>query len=160
MQPSQPETNTPRFEAPQPTGRQLAAMNLVGRLLTAGDPKDPNITLDALVTELGGFELVEKSVTVLGGAAPSFTHKDAESHMVSKLTDETSTGHGSARAPKTSNDFSDSSGTTSRDSAISRSISGQRESGKKAGTVRGKTARRLAQYATKGVGHQPYTKTK
>lgn len=133
-------------------------MRFAGRLLTAGDPSDPNVTLEALLTDVGGFEQNGENAR-LGQDPNAYRHSGAETHVVGLRGDETTNrNHSFERRPVTAADHDDLSGTTNRDAAIGRTINGHRASGQAANTIRGRVARRLVKHATKGVGTQPYTK--
>ncbi|MCA9346247.1 hypothetical protein KC960_02040 [Candidatus Saccharibacteria bacterium] len=154
--PEIPQAPVPQFEAPKPGRSQEMAMRLAGCLLTAGDPQSPNVTLEALITDVGGFRKNGQN-TGAGQDPNSYSHEDAKTQLKPMLRDETTkVGHSVERRPVTSSDHSDLKGTTNREDALARTVSGDRA---RSGLgLRKRAARRLVRHATKGVGSSPYSK--
>ncbi len=147
MTPQSPEI--PRFEAPEPSRMQRLSMAAAGRLLGAGKNADPLVTTELLVTQVGGYQEVKPKVPGLESPA-KYTHNDARPVPVAAAQDET-TKKSYTMAYSTASEFDDARG-KHLESAMASTVSRQRATGKKAGTLRGKAARRLVGHATKGVG--------
>lgn len=145
----------PQFEAPQPTARQERAINMAGRLLGAGNNADPLVTLDMLATDVGGYNHQQEGPFAEPGTI-QYVHGDAKPSLVAAAQDET-TKSSFKQAYKTAKEWDDNKG-TNLDSAVTATVDKRRATGAKAGTLRGKLARRLVSKATKGVGVSHYTR--
>lgn len=140
----------PSFEKPQSSKSQRGALRMAGALLRTPDPRDSAEVFRYFVREVGGFKPNDHPAT----HPARYNHPDAQ--MVTRwlLSDETTDG-GPVQRPGTVRDHEDANGLTTIESAVARTLDGQRRSSE-LGT-RGRIARGLVRFALRGTDISEYT---
>lgn len=156
-----PHDGEPKFDMPQPRRRQRLALRLAGTLLgdrsTESEPhrdRDPEAVFRTFVRQIGGFIPNEQEKP---GVDPDrFSHPGAQAEMRDLLRDET-TGLSQERRPKSGNDFDDLNGLTTLESAVARTLDGQRQSAEKL-NMRDKVVKGLVRSALNGTTIDGHTR--
>jgi hypothetical protein len=150
----------PEFVMPEPSRLQRAALKAAGGLLgiSKQDRSDPAAIAEAVAVQIGGYQKRDLSGSALFPGADSepakYTHPKALPELRTDLHDDT-TPRGVVRHNKsekyTIHDWEDSRG-ASVEQAFARTVNGvrNRDTGERAKTLRGRLARKLATFATKG----------
>lgn len=137
---------SPQFELPQPGRLRKVAMKAAGLLLKETSPEG---TLERLATDVGGYDSTEVEGRKVFRA-------DVDMVAAPTLQDETTKSRYELKY-RSGMDYGDATGLDLR-SAATRTVAGHRKGGKLAGSVKGRAARRLTRYATKGVGVDGFIK--
>lgn len=130
----------PRYESPKPTRSQRLAMKAAGVLLRR---KSPDATLKRLAEEVGGYKASEKD-------SDSYVHDGVKRVITMSKWDETAPSRPMQKY-RSGADFTDAQG-AELSWAVDRTVSNERQTGKLAGTTRGRAAKALVKHATKRVG--------
>lgn len=149
-------TQAPRFEAPKPKRSQEIALGLAGRALGLGKNASAGTVFEAVATDVGGYQPVESmedegTTRYRHPAAERTTWRGAPDETVDSATNSVS-GYANTR------ELADHTGNTHLDSATVFTARGDRRTGEKAGTIRGRVAAKLVGHAIKGVGVHSHLK--